>query len=566
MKLIFGHYLASLKESGELDVVIPDLLSELGMTVLSRPARGTKQYGVDVAAVGAIGTGARSLYLLSIKPGDLTRSTWDTGLQSMRASLNQIVDVYIQTHIPKRYSELPIVVVPCIGGELHEGVRLDVEQYAKRQSVGNVTFDVWTGDRLAGLILTGVLRENALPETWRASFRKAVALVDEPDVCFAHFCQLLDDIRRDCKPTRSARLTASRQIHVALWTLYVWAREGGNLEAAYLCSERAMLSCWELGKKSMYGKSTAARRLVELMALLVAVHNQIAGEFEATCIRPRAETLHGLAGAIPSQAALDINLKLFDAVSRIASHGLWKLHACFGARANGGTEQAERLRAELHGHAEILMKVVGNNPVLCTPIRDNQAIDINICCLFLNEMGYVEFVRTWVEQIVGATVFAYKVNSTYPCIYKDYRDLVAHPKGDSDYRAKATAGSILIPTLAVWAATTGDVETLETLADFSAGPYKHSTLQLLFPGQDTEEHLYCGSDDHGLNVNGMRIERSCAAMLSMIESDCAAYSEFKALSAIQRGCWPLVISASRHHRVPVPPQFWFMGRNARRTS
>ena len=32
--------------------VLPDLLSELGHTVVSRPSVGTRQYGVDVAAVG----------------------------------------------------------------------------------------------------------------------------------------------------------------------------------------------------------------------------------------------------------------------------------------------------------------------------------------------------------------------------------------------------------------------------------------------------------------------------------------------------------------------------------
>ena len=42
MKLIFTQYLASLKEREELDAIMPDLLSECGMTVVSRPARGTK--------------------------------------------------------------------------------------------------------------------------------------------------------------------------------------------------------------------------------------------------------------------------------------------------------------------------------------------------------------------------------------------------------------------------------------------------------------------------------------------------------------------------------------------
>ena len=97
MKLIFAQYLAGLKERGELDVIMPDLLSEIGLNVISKPARGTKQYGVDVAAVGTLPGGVRSLFLLSIKPGDLTRSDWNTGAQALRPSLDQVLDVYIQS-------------------------------------------------------------------------------------------------------------------------------------------------------------------------------------------------------------------------------------------------------------------------------------------------------------------------------------------------------------------------------------------------------------------------------------------------------------------------------------
>jgi len=39
MKLVFRQYLASLRERRELDAVLPDLLSELGYTVISRQAQ-----------------------------------------------------------------------------------------------------------------------------------------------------------------------------------------------------------------------------------------------------------------------------------------------------------------------------------------------------------------------------------------------------------------------------------------------------------------------------------------------------------------------------------------------
>ena len=230
MKLIFTHYLADLKERGELDAILPDLLSECGMKVLSRPALGTKQYGVDVAAVGPSSTGERTLFLLSIKSGDLRRSDWDGDPHALRPSLNQILDVYIPHHVPRRFAELPIVVVLCLGGDLHEDVKADVNGFVDRNTTDRITFDVWNGDHLAELLLTGILRENALPETGRSDLRKAVALVDEPDVCLVHYCRFLKGVANRSKPNRPSRLTAIRQVYLGLWTVYVWARETNNIE------------------------------------------------------------------------------------------------------------------------------------------------------------------------------------------------------------------------------------------------------------------------------------------------------------------------------------------------
>ena len=556
MKLIFAQYLASLTERGELDVIMPDLLSEIGMTVLSRPSLGTKQYGVDVAAVGPHRGGGRALFLISIKPGDLRRSGWDTGAQSLRPSLNQILDVYVLRHIPKRYAALPVVIVVCLGGELHEDVKSDVEGFMERNTKDGVEFALWNGDRLSELLLTGVLRENALPATSRSTLRKSIALVDEPDVCFGHFCRFLSDIADVCKPTRPARLTAVRQMYLGLWTLYVWARDTENIDAPYRCSERAMLTSWPLVKDFLSGRSKAARHLGDLLRRLIALHIRIAHEFTASYVRPRAKIRHGLASSVPSHASLDINLKLFDVLSRVAAHGFWQVHLCTSLEAKGHKDTAEIVREELQHTAALLADLIQNNPILYTPIKDNQAIDINIGCLFLNRVGCDGVIRNWVGQTALATMFAYKTNSAYPCVMTDYRDLAAHPKDVPGYQLEATSGSILIPTLAVWAALTDDTETLGALADFVSGPYKHCTLQLWYPGPDTEEHIYRGDADHGLAATHIKIERACDDMLAPIKAECVTSAAYSSLSAVEHGLWPLLISASRHHRVPVPPHLW----------
>ena len=556
MKLILTEYLASLKERGELDVIMPDLLSEIGFTVISRPSIGTKQYGVDVVAIGKGAKDVRCIYLISIKPGDLKRSGWDVGEQSLRTSLNQILDVYVPKLLPTRHKGLPVVVVICLGGELHEGVRTDVEGYIDSHECEQVSFEVWSGDMLAGMLLTGVLRENTLPKTWRSDFRKSVALVDEPEVSFKHFCHFVVNIVDTCKTTRPARLTAIRQIYLGLWTLFVWAREAENTEAAYLCSEYAVLVGWSLIKDNLASKSRAACQLKQSMDRLIELHSLIADDYVTRYIKPRAKTLHGLTSAVPSHASLDVNLRLFDLVGRVGMRGLWQLHVA--SRLDRGDDAQERalVQGALEGTAQLLTDMIQNNPILYTPIKDNQAIDINIACLFLERFALGHVIQHWIGKIARATVFAFRTHGQYPCVHDDYRDLVDHPRRDDEYRADATAGSLLVPTLAVWAAITADSETLGLLANFAGGPYSHSTLQLWYPGPDTEAHLYRGSTDHGLADPGIEIQLACKDMLSSIRSECVASTAFLSLSAVECGIWPLVILASRCHRVPVAPHFW----------
>ena len=270
----------------------------------------------------------------------------------------------------------------------------------------------------------------------------------------------------------------------------------------------------------------------------------------------------GWASAVPSQESLDVNLRLFDVLGRIGLHGLWQLHRfdCLEGQRHK-EEERETLRQEATSTAVLLMDVITNNGILRTPIKDNQAIDIDIACLFLSRIeGCAAFIKKWVEDIVGGTMFAFHHHAQYPCIHNDYHDLLGHPRVKTDkYRAEATSASVLVPTLAAWAAFMKDYRTLSRLADFAAEPYGHATLQLLFPGADTEEHLYEGGALHGRAVPDIDIPDDCEKMIEFIREECQALPAYWSLSAQVCGLWPLVVLASRHHRTPLPPHLWPVG-------
>ena len=173
MKLILKQYLSSLKERGELDAILPDLLSQLGLNVFSRPGRGTRQEGVDVGAVGSLDGEPERVFLFSIKPGDLTRRDWDgDAVQSLRPSLNEIIDAYIPNRLPSEHRGKVIVICIGIGGDVLEQVRPQLEGFIKQNTNSSITFEEWNGDKLASLIQSCFLQEDLLPPELRHLVRK----------------------------------------------------------------------------------------------------------------------------------------------------------------------------------------------------------------------------------------------------------------------------------------------------------------------------------------------------------------------------------------------------------
>jgi len=557
MKLVFRQYLSSLRERNELDAVLPDLLSELGYTVISRPTVGTRQYGVDVAAVGIDSDGKRKLFLFSIKQGDLTRADWDGNPQALRSSINDILDVYIPTRIAKAHERLDIVICLCFGGDIQEAVRDSVTQFTKRQSVGRISFQEWNGDYMAGLLVDGILREQLVDKALRTSFQKAVAMVDEPDVAYTHFSAL---IRRLCAVTDTAarqRTTVVRQLYICLWVQFVWARDAGNVEGPYRASELAILQAWHLVRGDVAKSTKGAEEVSRAFNELVKLHFLIWEELIAKKILPFVNAQHAISVAVNSAAAVDVNLKLFEILGRIALRGLWLLWLNAGdaklpdVRADWQNEEASELALQI-------MRLIRNNQILLSPIADSQSIDISLALMFLTmQERWQPGAANYAGNLVQRTAFAFRTHNKYPTIHDDYRALIVHPRESTDaYREGETKGSTLFPLLSLWTSSLGETESADFLASFCEEYLKHCNMQMWLPDQDSEEKLYLGDDRHGACLNNVPITNDGAKAMAMLETECAGKTAFDGLSTIRLGHWPLVALASRHYRLPLPPKLW----------
>ncbi|MBP2158095.1 MULTISPECIES: hypothetical protein [Asticcacaulis] len=550
MKLIIREYLASLRERDELDAILPDLLSEMGFTIISKPARGTKQHGVDIAAVGYNEAGEKCVYLFSVKKGDLTRQDWNVGNQALRPSLDEIQDVYIPSSIPVEYVGLKIIICLCFGGYVKETIRADVSGYQKKRTTDDLSFEEWNGDKIAGLISEGILREEMLPKDLRSHFQKSVALVDEPDISYKHFSSLVTQLRQ-IGGEESKRVRSARQIYICVWILFVWARDAENVDSAYRACELAILNVWELVKPLIENGGSDNEEITKVLFQLVQLYQVIGAELIGKRILPYSNKRHSLSVATHSHSRIDVNLKLFDMLGRLAMMGL--IHHWLN----------EHLEINSPTHIQGLTSLVGsafdiieNNPALYLPCHDAQATSIALFLLLCLASGaHQERCEKWLVQTSARLNYSVLTQVDYPTISIEYEDLLIHPRRDEGYFKEATAGSTLIPLLACWLNALGHFDVVASMEKMVGEKLDHTTMQLWTADASSEVHMYVNSDEHGLGLCDLPIKPG-TTLAAVISELCGTDKGFESLSANKTGFWPIILMACRHWELPVPPNFW----------
>lgn len=554
MKLVVLHYLRSLRERDELDAILPDLLAESGFEVLTRPRRGTRQAGVDVAAVGPNrdSGGDRSLFLFTIKSGDLTREHWDTGQQAVRPSLNEILDDYIPNRIPPHLASLPVVICVCMGGEMREDVRAQWSGFCRKNETVNIHFAEWNGDRLADLILSGMLRAELIESENRGLFQKALAMLDQPDVAYRYFSHLLNTIFT--KPKDQAECTRQlRKAYLCLWILFVWARDADNLEAAYRASELVLLRSWPHCDSTHLRKGQTQQERLVHFDQVVQLHIIIARLLLVDKIGLFADKRFALSMAVNSRNAVDINLTLFEMLGRLSLHGLWLDVLSVG--------QDEAFARAMHEEADKVLNItigmINANPTLATPVRDDFAIELALFMRLADVRGRLSNVANYIRGMSDLLCNGLMSRQHYPTPMTDYRDVISHPRERSDtYFEENTRAGILYTFVLAWLAMIGDKERAEQLRSSLLEHAPHMTHQTWVPDSQTDKVFWDGDREHGLSVPGLPLNKSLEAVFEIINRVMKEHPLHERVSAVKMGLTPIFLMACRHYRMPVPPHVW----------
>lgn len=559
MKLLVRQHLYGMKERGGLDVLLPQLLSQMGFEVIHHPRIGGRQAGVDVAAVGPDpdANDRQTLHLFVIKSGDVGRGDWDGSLQAVRPSLGEVVDDYIPNRVPAQFRSLPIAVCVCMGGEIQEGVRAQWKGFADREGSDQIAFREWNGERLANLIMSGLLSAELLDPAHRAHFQKAVALVSEPDASYDNFRALLDVLSEDINdgPHGTTRL---RQMMICLWILVGNGLDAGNLDAPYRACELAMLHAWDAHRRGGDDMAAAHRKVrEEVLDHVLGLYLTVADRLIVEKIGPHASKRHALSASVRSRSALDVNLALFETMGRTVLLGLWHHYLVC---VSDGDEQVAHLRKR-DAIVDIVIGMINANPTLVMPMRDDHQIEIGLLMLLAQGSGRIASVDGYLQEIGNRLAYRYVRRRLWLTHFQDYRELLRHPVNrGNDYFQRSTRGSVLVPFVLTGLERLGATEAHSFLLHVVRQHLGHMTQQLWVPSEETDNVLWRQgrSIGYGIPVGIGEIDGRMVSLSEEADGIAADHDAILKTEAISRGLAPLFLTACRHHRLPLPPHFWFL--------
>lgn len=561
MKLILKEYLASLKERGDLDKsVLPNLLSESGLRVLNTPMIGTRQNGVDIAAVGRV-KGEDSepfLYLFCVKAGNVTRRDWEAGEHAVRPELNEIKDVYLRSNIAKEQEGLPIKICLCFGGEMEETIRTNWAGYTVANTTDKIRYEEWNGDRLAELMMRSLLARELLDEEPRRDFQKAVAMVNEPDICYEYTHAFLVKLLEENPSSKKDQLLKLRQSYICLNAVITWAIEADNLESTYKVSELGLLFCWHTAKSAVEKRKPTKheRALMLILDQFLRLYLTTSSRYFEKVAYAHCESMHALSVAVKSREPVDINLALFELLGRLALGGIW-------------TDLSSKLQLEVDANlsstlnaitvriVDTIVSVIRNNPILSSPIKDDHMIEIALVMYLAQVTNSVRRFAPWLEAIADKTTFALISNSRYPTCRTHYDDLLLHPVShEQEYIDEACAGSVLYPYLYFWMQSISSELEISRFVERLNETIPNCTHQAWIPDADTEDLIWCGKTYHGICITDLSPDKDRENFIRVLNTAVENCAEISEVSAIKLGLIPMFLTACRHYRLPIPPNLW----------
>lgn len=551
MRFIIQEYIHLLKEDGELDRLITDLLISMGVNPISKPQKG-RQFGVDICAIGKDVDGVKKVFLFAVKQGNLSRSNWDSGKNSVRPTLNEIKDTYVNIALNKWQRGLPKKIIVCTNGVINQNVQIDwknyVDKYSKEEGI---EFEFWGLVEITEYLEKHLMTERLFPPELHSLLRKTLSFIDLPDYDLSHFYKLIDEILKNSFKQKKKVQKTIRLLGVCLSIFYKWCQDVDNLKPSIDASERVVLKCWHwLQQNELLDENYIRIEFYNLHLLRLGI-----GRAFFIKVSDHYFVEHSLHRY--SKNNLEYSLSIWEHIGIIASIGLTELTEVdmFYSSESEPTQATQIAFTNSQEMAKALNHLIVLNPPSNYPKYDENCIEIVLALSLFQRLGKYDLAKTWVNKIINGLDTSFAINKFFPLFRVDFEKLVDINNRDEECE---TQSSMLIPILLEWSVVLDDERLYYLIKEVVKDNFPEVNLQIWFPGDDTEDEL-CVSDyskNTGVVKHSMEIYEDYNQYRSEIIEEKEMFNQELNFRIYKNGYRLISHIASRHYRSQPFPNNW----------
>lgn len=479
MNFLISEYISLLKEDGELDSLLSDILISKGITPISKPQKG-RQYGVDLSAIGKDKDGKEKLFLFIVKQGNITRKVWDSDPTSVRQSLNETRETYLKVSLTPSQRKLPKKIVLTTNGILEQTVQVNWAQYATTYKSKKLEFEFWGIDHITQMVSNNLLSERLFNAEMRSLLKKTLAFLELKDYDLNHYNTLVNLILDKPVKTKKPILKRLKLVQICLSIVFKWADDNGYLKSAIFAGNKTIIKTFQWLDSQDHFKHKFVKlefyKIHELRRRIgIAYFNKVNDHYFVE---------HSLQRYSRNQ--IEYGLTVWEEIGILANIGLTEIQE-YGYNFNPKDLNASKIYEESTiTIAKALISLIETNPPSNYPFYDDHIIDLEPALRLLYIAGFKEECLKWVRTLIVGIHDAKVLKNFFPLFSQNYENLVDFYLGNKKQNEKS---SMLLTLLADWTIILNSNQAYQGLKDILALFDNKLNLQIWFPKDETEEHL-----------------------------------------------------------------------------
>lgn len=427
MRLIIKDYLLHLKERDELDLLLCDLLLQMGYATDSKPKSGNRQYGVDIRAHNS-----KEILLCVVKQGNIDRRVWDADPNAVRQSLDEIQDVYID-FIKNDLQGKKLHIAVISNGVIEEAVSPNWAFYVKHNTSWQgipVKIEFWDIDALVIAVQKHLLNEHIFDERMRSLLRKALYFIDESDYHKKHFENIVDDFldSLDCGGKAKNQEKKLAGLYLASQMIAHYAAESKIYKIAVMVTEYLLIRYWKfLLVHSLFEKDRYAQWLCKFMKAYEKWGKEYYSITKSCAEGPNR---------FPSYNSVEQRVLLYEVLGYWASYAYWI--SFLGEYSQAAQKNCQQI-------CDSIVGLANNYPQLFYPPYDRHIGPISMVLRLFMRVGRNGDVCTLIRRVSDTTVHSYWFHKRYPAPDDSYETAVNISLGlpVSKYQCSAFWGTML---------------------------------------------------------------------------------------------------------------------------